>query len=396
MSTRRPSLSVLAAGDVFSDLPGGVSPFRHLSPVLKQADIVFGNCEGVYCDEPQPAPSRKAFHGAPRERAAVLGEAPFHVMAVANNHSLDGGERGLRDTLDTLSRQGIQTVGAGENLDAALRPVVVEHQAATVAFVGFCAVFPVGYEASADRPGVAPLRIHTVYRSLDPGFWDPGTEPVIETLPDVGDRERFEVAIGRAAEQADIVIVSCHWGSAGAVRERTAPVSATYRRVWFDGVQPYEVELARAAIDYGAHAVVCHHHLSLRGIAFHRGRPIFHGLGILVNHFHRSRLAVLGLGGQVAGSDDDDGFPLFPFGPTARRGGLALLEFDEERKVSAGFLPTEIQADGSTEPIATDDPRAATAIAHLEALNQQSGFDTVLESDERDGWLLVRASPAGG
>ncbi len=120
------------------------------------ADIVFGNCEGVYSDRPARSPSHKHFMGAPRERGAMLGDVGFDVMTCANNHMVDGGYAGLEDTLELLREQGIAVTGAGADITEATRPAIVERDGLRVAFLGFCSVYPVGYEARADRPGIAP------------------------------------------------------------------------------------------------------------------------------------------------------------------------------------------------------------------------------------------------
>jgi len=102
---------VFSVGDVFPDVPDGLASFEPLRPLLRKADIVFGNCEGVYSDRPSRAPSHKHFNGAPLERGDFLGEVPFHVMSAANNHMIDGGYEGLADTLELLRSQGIATTG---------------------------------------------------------------------------------------------------------------------------------------------------------------------------------------------------------------------------------------------------------------------------------------------
>lgn len=44
-------------------------------------------------------------------------------MSLANNHAYDYGEVSLTDTLDTLEAIGMPYVGAGRNLDEAVKPV---------------------------------------------------------------------------------------------------------------------------------------------------------------------------------------------------------------------------------------------------------------------------------
>src|ERR1700688_4746793 len=116
---------MFVGGDVFTNQPDGRPAFRHLSPLLRTADLVMANCEGVYTDRPSPAPSHKHLMVASPQRGSMLGAAPFHVLGCANNHMMDGGYVGLSDTLETLRAQGIATVGAGMDLAEAVRPVVL-------------------------------------------------------------------------------------------------------------------------------------------------------------------------------------------------------------------------------------------------------------------------------
>jgi poly-gamma-glutamate capsule biosynthesis protein CapA/YwtB (metallophosphatase superfamily) len=378
VSPARP-VSILAVGDVFPDVPDARKAFEPLESVFHAADVVFGNCEGVYSDRPARSPSHKHFMGAARERGASLGEIGFHVMTCANNHVVDGGYGGLEDTLELLREQGIAVTGAGADIAEATRPAILERNGLRMAFLGFCSVYPVGYEARGDRPGIAPLRVRTFYADPDPNFWEPGIEPLVVTEPVPEDLERYRAVIASTRNDADVVVVACHWGYSS----------------WMEELQEYELELARDAVDHGADAVVCHHHHSLRGIELHRSKPIFYGLGALVHHFasfettaevRAAREARYGDRSSMAG---DEVFPLFPFRAAARRTGIATLDVSADGSVAAGFIPAMILADGSTEPLRPDDPRAADVTDYVERLSQQSGFTTGFARSERDGWMFL-------
>ena len=116
------AVSVLAVGDVFPDVPDGRRSFAALEPLFEAADVVFGNCEGVYSDRPAPSPSHKHFMGAPREHGSMLGAVGFDVMTLANNHMVDGGYAGLEDTLVLLHEQGIATTGMSTSLESPSDP----------------------------------------------------------------------------------------------------------------------------------------------------------------------------------------------------------------------------------------------------------------------------------
>jgi poly-gamma-glutamate synthesis protein (capsule biosynthesis protein) len=375
-----PTVSVLAVGDVFPDVPDGRAALAPLAGLFAGADVVFGNCEGVYSDRPAPAPSHKAFCWAPPERGAMLGDAGFDVMTLANNHIIDGGHVGLADTMALLRAQGIALTGAGEDLAEAMRPAVVERHGRRIAFLGFCTVYPKGYEARPARPGLAPLRVRTHYSDPDENFWEPGIDPVITTEAYPEDLRRYREAIAAARDEADVVIVANHWGYSS----------------WVEVLQDYELQLARDAVEHGADAVVCHHHHSLRGIERHRGRPIFYGLGTLMHHFHSiqvteeqmvERQARFGARSSwVVGEE----LPLFPFRADARRSGAATLDVMPDGSVQAGLIPAIILADGATEPLRAGDPRAAEIADYVERLSEQSGFATRFARGERDGWMHLR------
>jgi poly-gamma-glutamate synthesis protein (capsule biosynthesis protein) len=373
---------VFSVGDVFPDVPDGLASFEPLRPLLAQADIVFGNCEGVYSDRPSRAPSHKHFNGAPRERGAFLGEVPFHVMSVANNHMIDGGYEGLTDTLELLRSQGIATTGAGMDIAEATAPAILERGGLRIAFLGFCSVYPVGYEARASRPGLAPLRVRTYYGDPDPNFWEPGIDPVIETVPFAEDLARYRATIAAAREQADFVVVAPHWGYSS----------------WMEVLQDYELELARDAVEHGADAVMCCHHHALRGVEIHRGKPIFYGLGALIHHFNSIKVTSADraerearFGGRSSFAQADE-FPLFPFRVDARKTGIAVLWLGAAGALEAGFVPAQMLPDGSTEPLRAEDPRAEEVAAYLERLSAQSGFATRFKRSQLDGWMLLQIS----
>lgn len=370
---------LLVAGDLFPDLPGGGSPFGRLRPLLASADLVAANCEGVYCDDPSPAPTHKHFMVAPLASGAVLADLPIHVMSCANNHSMDGGINGLSSTRALLHSFGIEVVGAGRNLEEALRPVILERDGTRVAFVAYCSVFPMGYEARPSRPGLAPLRVQTFYSSPDPNFWEPGIPPSITTSARPDDLDLVRSAIAQAKLGADFVVALPHWGYSSRL----------------EILQDYEIELARDAVDHGADAVVCCHHHSLRGVEFYCNRPIFYGIGTLVHHIKgghamseeekRRRHALFGDQAHIP----DPAFPYFPFHPDARKTGLAAFELNPDGLLEVGFVPACILADGSTEPVKSEDPVAKETLDYLKRISSERGFDTEFEIGEKEGWAWL-------
>ncbi|MGV0821055.1 CapA family protein [Martelella sp. AMO21009] len=369
------TLSIFAVGDVFVDIEEGLSAFRHVTPILKTGDIVIGNCEGVYTDRPALTPTVRHPMIAPIAQAHGLGDAPFHVLTCANNHILDAGYAGLSDTLAELDRQGIATTGAGADIDQALRPIVSDVKGRRVAFLAVASVFPTGYHARENRPGLAPLRIETHYAIPDRTFWEPGVPPIIETCAVREDLERLESAIAAARQVADLVIVSCHWGNSSL----------------YEVVQDYETRYARHIVDSGADAVLCHHHHSLRGMEFYNAKPIFYGLGAFVHHFTEFHPSAAQAEKQRAdygkfAHGPREGFPLFPFHPDARMTGIALLQFGPDSDLATGLIPAMVLPDGSTKPYRAGDPDAGPVVEYFEKSTRTIGNGVVIERSCYGDW----------
>ena len=101
----------------------------------------------------------------------------------------------------------------------------------------------------------------TVYEPAEPD--QPGTPAGIRTFAHRADLDALLDSIRSARRRADVVLLSLHWG--------LHMVRAT--------LADYQIEVAHAAIDAGADAILGHHPHLLKGVGFHRGRPIFYSLG---------------------------------------------------------------------------------------------------------------------
>jgi len=161
------------------------------------------------------------------------------------------------------------------------------------------------------------------------------------------------------------------------------------------------LELARAAINAGADAVMCCHHHSLRGVELVGGKPIFYGLGALIHHFNSIRTtsadkaARYARFGERSSFKEDEDFPLFPFRVDARKTGIAVLGLGADGSIETGFVPAQMLADGSTEPLRVEDPRAGEVCDYLERLTLQSGFATRFGRGALGEWMYLRIEAAG-
>jgi poly-gamma-glutamate synthesis protein (capsule biosynthesis protein) len=201
------------------DVP--VYPFARVESQLK--GLVFGNLEGPLTGARthrfKPKWMRFYFKSPAGEAVAALKQGGFRVMSVANNHSMDSGEAGLRDTLAALDEGDIVAAGAGADESLARRPAQVpDGHGNTITFLAFCAVGPPGTFATRTRAGAA--------------FADPDT---------------VVAAVRAAARAGGTVVLSLHWGIE---KKRDLPVPDP--QVW-------QRDLAHRAIDAGAVLVLGHH-----------------------------------------------------------------------------------------------------------------------------------------
>jgi poly-gamma-glutamate capsule biosynthesis protein CapA/YwtB (metallophosphatase superfamily) len=166
------------------------------------------------------------------------------ACALANNHVLDWGYGGLRETLDTLRRAGIGTAGAGSNAAEAAAPAIIE-----VTGKGRVVVFSLGSETS----GI-------------PRAWAASADtPGINLLPDLSPATVREVArqVEAVRQPRTIVVASMHWGAN-----------------WGFRVPRSQRAFAHMLIDEAGVDVV-HGHSSHhpKGLEVYRGHPILYGCG---------------------------------------------------------------------------------------------------------------------
>ena len=131
--------------------------FDHLRPP-PDADYVVANAEGPITTGTAVYDSSQRWSYAARPEAArALAAEGVSAAGLANNHALDHGPGGLADTIAHLNAAGVNAFGAGSDLDAALRPLVIETPHGRVGVVAFGQGGGVRKNAGEGRPGIAVL-----------------------------------------------------------------------------------------------------------------------------------------------------------------------------------------------------------------------------------------------
>jgi Bacterial capsule synthesis protein PGA_cap len=352
-------------GDVLINRNEPREVFRHVRSVLEAPTVLFANLEGAYTDEPRRVPGEAGGIHGPASNLEVYAEVGFNVMSLANNHILDMGYDAMLDTRSRLRARGVQTCGAGDSLAEAHAPAIIESHGVRIAFLAYASVFPLGWEARTDSPGLAPMRAYDFWRSVNPRIHLPGTPPLASTVPDQGDLESLGRDVELARKCADLVVASFHWG------DSMRPFHLT----------DHERRTARCCIDQGVDMVVGHHHHALRGMEWYRGKPILYGLGHFVFDFPLrmseqefskllQEMDPTGFAGSAPYTvAPRQGWPYLPMHEDTRMTLLAWATADRSRVREMGFLPCRLMPDGSVQPLELSSPESQAVVRYMEKGN---------------------------
>ncbi len=84
--------------------------YRYVKNVISNSDFAFGNLETVFSGK-NIKYSGYPFFNSPDDFAVPLESVGFNLLSTANNHALDGGEKGLIRTINILKNNGINYNG---------------------------------------------------------------------------------------------------------------------------------------------------------------------------------------------------------------------------------------------------------------------------------------------
>lgn len=358
--------TIAAVGDVRVVRDDPDTLFAHVKDHINKADIAFCQSESSYSDKGSMGSSGPR-GASPRDISGypAIVSAGFDVVSMASNHTMDWGRDALLDCIERMRSDGIQTIGAGKDIDEARQPAIFERDGTKVAFLGYCSVAPKGYYAVPGRAGVAPLRAITHYEQLEED--QPGTPAQVMTWAIERDVDALVDDVKAAKQRADIVIVSAHWGIHH-IRTQIAD---------------YQPTVAHAAVDAGADLILGHHAHILKGIEIYRGKVIFYGLGDFAMD-RGSRLPDEPWRAQVQKLYRQYGTP----GPGNYRDNaeasysmIAKIGVEDGAINRVGFLPVVINAQREPEsaPVSTD--RGETVYNYVRTITNEANLNAKFAID---------------
>lgn len=208
---------------------------RDTAVFTELVDLTFANFESCIIENETTTTDDMT---VPESQCHSISSSGINIFTLANNHIRDCGDEGLLLTKRVLNEQGISTVGAGEDIEEAIAPLVIHQKGKSIAFLG--ATDATHYKAEPKRPGVA---------TLNP--------------------RRLQNTIRQLRDKVDLVVVAIH----SDLEFTNFPA-------------PWKVRISRQLARAGADIVVHHHPHTLQGIEMHDDCLIAYSLGNFVFPVH--------------------------------------------------------------------------------------------------------------
>jgi len=197
-----------------------VSPWTNFTGLFRDADWVGGNFEGALGTGSRCIVKNSPCFATPESSVQLLKQAGFHGVTIENNHAGDLGRAGREHTRTLFQQAGLMT------LDFDNSPQLLRLGQTTIAF----------------------LAITTI----------PAADGRVQQVPSADVAEK----LGLARQQANVVVVSIHWG-------------AEFLRIPDSSQQTQ----ARWLVEHGADLIVGHHPHVIQSPECVEGKPVFFSLG---------------------------------------------------------------------------------------------------------------------
>lgn len=161
--------------------------FDDIRPYLEEADIAMGNLETTISNDEIGYTAYPRFR-SPESLISALKGAGFDVLTTANNHTLDGVEFGVTNTLDKLDEHGILHTGSARSMEERNKTLIIEKNDIKVAILAYT------YGTNGLEGSVNQEKLSYMVNYLN------DTSKIQEDIDRVKD------------EGAEFIIVCPHWG----------------------------------------------------------------------------------------------------------------------------------------------------------------------------------------
>ncbi|RWP46930.1 MAG: CapA family protein [Mesorhizobium sp.] len=433
--------TMAAVGDLLYGRPVKKGYYPGLEEVLNifdGKDVVFGNLETNILEVESKGCPQAEYGGAylisVPEVGPDLREMGFNMVSRANNHTLDWGVEGMRETSRALNKSGIIHAGAGDNLAQAGAARFLETPRGRVALVSFAATFepmaracdPAG--EAPGRPGLNPLRLAKsivvtpemlenlrCVREALPWYAPPpkeashvaiqwpfgevvfkaGEKPGYSFEPDARDVDNILRNVRQGKQFSDFCIATNHGHEPGEFSREPAD---------------FEQAFARKLIDAGADVYINHGPHHVRGIEIYKGRPILYALGNFFNQDLRSPVGAdmfdahgkdprIDTDAEVSAHEMAVGYPsaegFIPLRDAEfYEGVISVSRFEENQLAEIRLYPIELRRTARFAnrgvPRLAPSPQAQAILKRIQELSKP--FGTAIEIDNCVGTIRLQPS----
>ncbi len=258
---------------------------------MQDADIFMLNNEFPYTDRGTPTEGKTYTFRARPESVKYLYDMGVDIVSVANNHVYDYGEVSLLDTLTTLEAAAMPYVGAGRDIEEAIKPVYFVANDYKIAYISATQIeqgdYPDTKGAGENNAGV--------FRC-----WNP--ELLYETVKE-------------AKENSDFVVVYIHWGT---------ELSETLH--WA------QTDQAAGLVEAGADLIIGDHPHCLQEIAYIDDVPVVYSMG---NFWFNSKTQDTGIFKVTL---DENGIKSLQFVPAIQANCATSIASDFEKERIWGYI----------------------------------------------------------
>jgi poly-gamma-glutamate synthesis protein (capsule biosynthesis protein) len=217
-------------------------PWGDILPVMRNTDLNIVNLETTLTHNSRKVYKTFNFKASP-DKVQSLVSANIGVVNLANNHILDFKMEGLLETIQTLDKSGINHVGAGKKIEEALKAIVIRKKGVRIGVLGMTDNEP-GWMANGGA----------------------GTNYI--NIADNEARIRILHSIENLRKEADMIIVSIHWGPN--MKERPSPEFISF---------------AHAMADHGASVIHGHSAHIFQGVECYSNSLILYDTGDFVDDY---------------------------------------------------------------------------------------------------------------
>lgn len=208
-------------GDVLRHHANADKMLAEIAPLLRKADITFGNLESPLSGE---IANGKMF-SAPTTGAAMLKRSGFTLIHLANNHVYDYGQAGLVATIDAVKKANLVPLGVGDNPAGAQKLVRTDTNGFRIGWLG-CGRTLVPQSNSGST------------------YWE-------------FDEQQLFKAVERSRADVDLLVVSIHIGL-----------------MYMDYPRPEHKQMAEKLMDAGANLILMHHAHVIQSVQVNSARSM--------------------------------------------------------------------------------------------------------------------------